>query len=525
MATAVLITPDQRHHLIDGVQFNIGSDLSCNLVLNSENIMAIHAKLQRKDRDTHTLKPSSGALVSVNGRIVSGTATLHTGDKITIGDIELHYRFEDAIYIQDAVVDNIPAHANDEDIVEAEFEEISDPMPKSETGLIVKPIASLVIGEEVRLGCAYCFRTLNPEDVDDALRPAVRFDRKHYHQKCWVSSPSHEQSVELFTPPVPPPLKVPTLVGAPLYTGTLNSLDDIPLGISESVIVLNSTDPFNMTLRNNSEAPLIIDRLNMPLWALIDYGIFGTTNERKLLMPGESLQVNIYPHLVRPDLETYYLAFNDRQGMHIESQSVGIIPVSVLVGIYGLYLVHIFALLNMRYWLYYWDSYALISFQFLLVPLLILIVLFGVLALLSPAVTLWQIYSIAMWFEQSPAGSLCSPILNRLKISILNQFQYGSIRSVMKRWTTPLSLVLVGVSALAALTLWLSLLLLTAIFVGSLSDLFFLAELGLILFLLYRFGKGYGFNLVTFTQSLFRLGQSAYRAASASQRSPGGAEQ
>jgi len=417
--------------------------------------------------------------------------------------------------MDDKQFDNLPSA--DEDVIDAEFEEVVLPATQIGTALALSPSLALAIQDVNRLGCAYCFRTLNPGDPDETLRNAVRVITRYFHQKCWGKTPEADQEVEVFTPPEPQPLRVVTLVGAPLHTGTLNKIDDSPLGISESVVILDTTLMSSVALRNNSDAPLKLDRRIMPVWAYLKFAAPNTSQGHELILsPGDTVRLEIYPHVVRPGLETYRLSLTDKQGMSLESQGVSVIPIAMLIGVYGLFLWHVSALLNMRFWFHYWGSYAGVQFHFLLAPFLILSALIAILTLLSPATVLWGIYTVVKSLKASPISAVLAQPLTRLETVTLKLIDLDSLENTLTHWVMPLSLILIGIGVVGALLLWIPLLLLTTI-LKPLSDVFLCAELGLILYLLYRFGRGYGFNLVSFIESLVRSAISTYRASQRSQ--------
>ncbi len=401
--------------------------------------------------------------------------------------------------------------STDEDVVDAEFEVIGASASPGETSLALAPTSAMEHGGAVRLGCAYCFRTLDPLAEDETLREAVRVNWRYYHRTCWEHSGETNQAAEPFTPHVPQPLRVIKMIGAPLYSGPLNTVNDLPLGISESVVILDSTAPASVMLRNNSDAPLHIDRRVMPLWAYVKYATQSASTHELALAPGEIVRLEIYPHPVRPGLETFYLALSDKQGFNLESQTAPLIPTAMLIGLYALFLGHISALLNMRFWFEYWGSYASIQLHLLLATLFSLFALFTALIYLAPAPALWGIYTLAQRFRASPIREIIAPVLAPVEAFALELIDRSALEEARTRWVMPVSVLLVAAGAVCALLVWILLLFLTAI-LGSLSDLFFLAELGGVLYLLYRFGLGYGFNLISFFQRLVRSGMSAYRS-------------
>src|SRR4051812_3484605 len=111
-----------------------------------------------------------------------------------------------------------------------------------------------------RIGCGFCFHTLDPEDPDESLRrfAACKECGRRYHRACWKGAcvrPSclgREWVRVLVAPPYPlsPEALVPLLVS----TGPFTTLEDAPLGISRGTVLLSrvSRRARHLVIRNNS---------------------------------------------------------------------------------------------------------------------------------------------------------------------------------------------------------------------------------------------------------------------------------
>lgn len=420
--------------------------------------------------------------------------------------------------MDDKQPENYPSQ--NEDIVDAEFEEITLSVPSQmETSLAIASVSTLSKQAESRFGCAYCFRTLNPEDIDETFRSSVRVDNRYFHRKCWEQFGEKGQNAEIFQPPLPEPLAVVSLVGSPLYAGPRNTIDDIPLGISEGTVVLDSSQLISLRIRNNSDNFVTLDRRAMPLWAYVKFDTQSQIQTHELtLMPGKLLHVQIYPHRVRPTLNSYYLSLSDRQGFNIDSRSPWLVQLSMLIGLYGLYFWHILSLLNLRFWLYYWGSYSSVQFHLVLAPFMTLTFLFGVILLLSPVSVLWKLYSFVQLVKTFRLANAISPLLSHIETLLLKLINSEFLERTQNHWVIPYSFLLISIGGLGA-GLFSLLLMIVTLILKPLADIFFFAEAGFILYLLYRFGQGYGFNLVKFIEAALRLGISAYRTT---QRQLGG---
>jgi len=500
---ALLITPDQQHHPIMTAPFSIGSDANCNLVLVQDTIDPIHAQILKMDNvseaGSYILEPYQDGVIMVNGQPIRDSMALKAGDEITIGDIKLSFLLDSSARVT----------SDDADIVDAEYEVVSSDERSGD--LMVVPSQALTVAAESRQGCAYCFVTLDPEDPDEKRRLAVRDGNRVYHEVCWQKTQPDESttSAERFMPPKPPPLPVVQLIPAPLYTGPLNNLSDKPLGISDNIVVLETTDPGSVTVRNNSDTIIQLDRHNMPLWAYVHYDSLDAGEMVKLLSPGKSLTLKIFPHVIRPGLQTIELKLGQTGRVNLESVSGGVAIKVLLLGLYLLLLGQALTLPGLPNL----STDQVRQLQVMLWPLLILMGFYGIIFLLAPAHTLMLIYDALKRVENSPIGSILGELTRLARKTILEQFDPESLGAAMAGWAMPLSMVMLGIAALIAVVVLMLLVLLKAIFSGFIGTLIILVVLGLNLFLLYRFGLGYDFDLLAFGRRIVRLSRSAYETA------------
>lgn len=394
-------------------------------------------------------------------------------------------------------------------------------IPLVQHALVRRPGAELVgdFNSSPRLGCGYCFRTLDPDDPDAALRTAVRHGDKLYHELCWqrLATPS-SAPVHPFTPPPPPPVRILSLVAEPLYQGLLNTLDDEPLGISDSVVVIRVSDMAEVMLRNNSDSPLRLDRRIMPVWAYLDYGKREEMIDAECwLEPDEVVVLHLYPHSIIPADETYHLTLNDFQGINLVSQNSSLMAIGVVVGFYLLLGWHGYALLELDTLLQHFDE---VAFPYRLTPLITLALFFFGGCLLMPANALWGTHRTLHQLGQAQwLSPLVVPLVRQFQRHLVALFRLGQVRSAMQGWNAPVHLTLLLISLGSAIGISLPLQLALAFLPSILATLLGFLELGALLAALHYLGTPYGFNLIILGQTLLHLIQSLAQAAS--ERTPG----
>lgn len=402
--------------------------------------------------------------------------------------------------------DDSSMDSTNDEIVEGIFEEVrpSAESAQLETRLVIAPQTSLAQAGN-RIGCAYCFRTSNPNDPNEMLRDSVLVNEVVYHRKCWNSLLQPTGQAIDFVPPVPEPLRVVTLVGAPLYTGPINSMNDTPLGISESLLVLNSSIQSNFIVRNNSTNLVQLDRRNMPLWAFVRYTSSGHSDGHLLtLQPSQEAVIEVYPHFVRPDLVDEPIVLSETQSLMLESRALPVIPIATLIGVYTLFLWHLSTVFNLGVQYYFVTRNFLPYGGLLAMPIITCFLLLSVLMILAPGQVLWGIYSVLHRINQTAAERL----FGQFEAMTLWTLESGTVEQAQTRLHSPLSLILIGITAAGTIVVWLALLLISSAFVG-ISGLIFLAEAGALLFVIYRVGREYGFDLLMAVQSVVRLSSRA----------------
>lgn len=152
-----------------------------------------------------------------------------------------------------------------------------------------------------RISCAFCFKTLDPNDPNLMLRKFVTIQQRAYHELCW-SSGEGTSDKEIYALTVLPPSALVATHRIPvvLHAGPTNAITDKPVGISIGVVEVDSNQSQTFSIRNNSEVPQVLDHKLGLAWAYLDFDIDGETNQQIILKPYQVIQATLYPHIVRP---------------------------------------------------------------------------------------------------------------------------------------------------------------------------------------------------------------------------------
>lgn len=163
-----------------------------------------------------------------------------------------------------------------------------------------------------RIGCAFCFGTINDNSSIRSSRQAVRTqDRVYYHLNCFDAI-NHDKSTTTVSLPLAQTLDAIVLRPKKIGLEIDNSLDDTPIGISESEIVLRLLRPQNLVIRNNKADRNVHVRAPEPTVPWLNTVIRSETSSKGdfALEPGEQARLALFPHVIRPLKQKYHLSFD-----------------------------------------------------------------------------------------------------------------------------------------------------------------------------------------------------------------------
>lgn len=176
-----------------------------------------------------------------------------------------------------------------------------------------------------RVGCAYCFHTLDCRDPRPGYETVFRCSRgscdRHYHdacrpKTCLAPNCTGTPTMVVKLPP-PGPLPRVSMTAYPVFGGPTNHLDDTPVGLSSGVA--GDDQPGQLLIRNNSSENVRVPVPFGPAWATIGLAppvkdlTMPRLAELDTLAPGETRVLHIQLQPVRPpsELRTITLAGND----------------------------------------------------------------------------------------------------------------------------------------------------------------------------------------------------------------------
>jgi hypothetical protein len=374
---------------------------------------------------------------------------------------------------------------------------------EEQNAMIAAPNQDVPSNQNPRIGCAYCFWTINPEDPDEHRRAAVRVGARYYHTQCWDQHSKPELVAVQATVLVPPPLIPQVREPVALRAGPLNTLTDLPLGISHSTLRLETAETVEFALRNNAEEVVTLSRRVGPPWVAVEYNHYGECSDQLALLPKDTLTVQVYPSFIRPAFMTCEAQISENQGIDLGSNTAPIMVMAVIVSFVMFWLIHIFSL---------YGAVQIIRQPGWPIPtgqlITAILSMGGMIALaffMAASWLLWSLYALINVVRRGGLGriTLIDGLLERLQYTIWAQFARRNITQVMHN---PRSAVtksaIVGVVGGTVCSLFALLIL------RLLSPILFLVWLpyaGIILWLLYRFLLHYDFNGVLFGRRVYRF--------------------
>jgi len=395
----------------------------------------------------------------------------------------------------------------------------------NETSLTVTQTQSLSRGGELnRLGCAYCFRTLDPVDKDESLRGIVKVDGLLYHEDCLKKC--NPAALEYATPVAikePEPLEPVQRFGMALYGGPVTFIHDVPLGVTKGTIAFtdepNGVEQQSVVLQNNSEKPIIIDRSKSPVWAFIDYGDYNPLTSEFVLNAGQSRQIDVYPHPVRPIWQQELIQLIPTQSIMVANTAF---VFQYLISI-GLLIVFVLVNLNSAISVFTWRAELVLGSLPAMVITNALII--GWVAYMMPASLLWFIHNKLKFVTNLSALKRIEFVHKLLSTLMKSIYSVFAERQIIQLYEDKRALVVFGVlSFIIGLVL-------SLIFVGLYTGLVSLADqvlgnfgnyavriayLALGYYVTMRLLRGYGIFLnklaINIRNFVFRLGREIYQS-------------
>lgn len=173
-----------------------------------------------------------------------------------------------------------------------------------------------------RIGCTFCFGTLDPNDPNPTLREFITIQQRAYHKYCWSSAEEtpNEDVHELAV--LPPSLLITTpRIPVILHAGPSNTINDKPLGMSMGVAAVDGGRPQVFIMRNNSDEPQSLDRKSGLAWAYLDFDTDSEAGEQITLKPHQEIQVTLYPHVIRPNFSRREITIMGSKVIEVSNQA------------------------------------------------------------------------------------------------------------------------------------------------------------------------------------------------------------
>lgn len=246
--------------------------------------------------DAYRLNVSSNLLLTyVNDVEVNGELTVAPGDTIKIGSA---YKIALQAYTEaideNSINDNIlPYFPIDEEAV-------------------AETIESVMIAQNsmARFGCDYCFQTINTINERERIIDAkVDAHGRYYHEECTIHLPDvlELQTIQLT---IPPSLTETTLTAMTINSAFSNTMNDVPLGISESRVILHELNPQKILVKNNTNDTILLTNTTGTPWLHMEMDIRKYIDGNFHLPANENMSIVFRPFGIRPTHQKHEVQFN-----------------------------------------------------------------------------------------------------------------------------------------------------------------------------------------------------------------------
>jgi hypothetical protein len=131
-------------------------------------------------------------------------------------------------------------------------------------------------------------------------------------------------------------------------SGPLNSVEDVPLGISKGAVLCDDGSERHLTIINNSDSVKSIDRSLGPAWASVRFAVERRDEDalspiscgKVLLKPWQQMRISIRPKIFRPRSAICDWELSPEQGFEIHSHQDNFVHNTGMVIFGSLVLVH-----------------------------------------------------------------------------------------------------------------------------------------------------------------------------------------
>lgn len=233
-----------------------------------------------------------------------------------------------------------------------------------------------------RIGCNFCFHTLDPNDQDVNKRTMVKCTacQRFYHATCWPGHCLKPDCNNASSQPIminpPRPLDGKSRKAADFIGGGYPTLDDLPLGRSKDILFLNDTQPQEVRLKNNTTASLQLPRIFYLPWVTTYLEEHNRVLDGLPIEPKDELRILFQAEFVRPPIARIYIELHQGQGIELVTTQ-GLVPYYAGLGILALLVAkHCFDAWHLHLGL---DIFSSVSAS------LSLGLVFGYLALIAPS--------------------------------------------------------------------------------------------------------------------------------------------
>jgi hypothetical protein len=322
-------------YALDGAVLKVGTDPASDVIVDIPENVDFQFVLTW-DEDGYAVRVyRSNIAMLLNGTAIQAGQRLKLGDLFELGGkYRLEYNTEDSDEAEEIVLE-----INSSNIGVSQGSELS-----------LAPQNQLVTYQQItRIGCTYCFSTLNPDDPDVALRDFVQYQDKYYHLICLQAMA--QNNLDVLTAAIkatiaePTPLTDERRTAVVLHGGPINSLDDVPLGVSVGTVVFDVPQQEKyqtFIVQNNTEQVIHIPRHIQPNWVFIDFGAYQDMSPNLILKPYQRQQVKVYPYVLRPPFVQKMVELLNNQAVLIISErasfplAVNVFSLGFAIGIHWL---------------------------------------------------------------------------------------------------------------------------------------------------------------------------------------------